>query len=120
MFLGLSLINAKWFTILTHQGIAVLVKSHAGGWFEELPVQSGQNPHVVVGAGGGADNASVLVHGLQELADNERNRLDTFDLLLCVDVLLPEVPHLVLDVLLLHLQELQLLLELLVFNIEII
>ena len=55
-----------------------------------------------------------LIDGLKELADDERHRLNALDFLLRVKVLLLQVPLLVLDVLLLHRQELKLLLQLLV------
>ena len=55
-----------------------------------------------------------LIDGLEKLADDEGNRLNALDFLLRVKVLLLQVPLLVLDVLLLHRQELKLLLQLLV------
>ena len=79
-----------------------------------LPATTYCIPDIVVAAGGGAHNPGVLVHGLQELANDEGNGLDPLHLLLGVEVFLLQVALLVLDVLLLHLQELQLLLQLLV------
>ena len=59
-------------------------------------------------------SCAYLIDGLKELADDERHRLNALDFLLRVKVLLLQVPLLVLDVLLLHRQELKLLLQLLV------
>merc|ERR1719189_967892 len=100
--------------------VAVLVERHAGRGLQQLPVQGGEDPDVVVAAGGGAHDAGVLVNSLQELANDQRHGLDPLNLLLGVDVLLPQVPHLVLDVLFLHPEELKLLLQLLVLDIEVI
>ena len=60
---------------------------------------------------GGADDAIVLVNGLQELTDDQRNALNTLDLFLGVQKLLFQVLLLVLDVLLLDLQKLELSLQ---------
>lgn len=58
----------------------------------------------------GSHNGRVLVHRLQELANDQRDTLDTLHLLLSVEELLLQVLLLVLNVLLLNLQEFQLLL----------
>ena len=55
-------------------------------------------PDVVVAAGGGPDNAGVLVDGLEELADHEGNRLDPLHLLLGMQVFLLQIPLLVLNI----------------------
>lgn len=55
---------------------------------------------------GGAHDRSVLVHSLQELANDQRDALDSLHLLLGVQELFLEVLLLILDVLLLDLQEL--------------
>ena len=65
-----------------HQGVTVLVERHAGAGLEQLSVQGGEDADVVVGAGGGANNASVLVNGLQELTNHKRDRLNPLDLFL--------------------------------------
>jgi hypothetical protein len=53
-------------------------------------------PDIVVAACGGAHNTGVRVHGFQELTNNEWDGLDSFHLLLGVEVLLLQVPLLVL------------------------
>ena len=60
--------------------------------------------------GGRAHDGGVLVHGLQELSYDEGDALDPLHLLLGMEELLLQVLLLILDILLLHLQELQLLL----------
>ena len=59
-------------------------------------------------------DSSYLIDCFEELTDDERDGLNAFDFFLRVKVLLLQVPLLVLDVLLLHRQELKLLLQLLV------
>lgn len=98
----------------------MLVKGDRSRGLEQLPVQGGEDADVVVGAGGGADDAGVLVDGLEELADDEGHRLDPLDLLLGVQVLLLQVALLVLDVLLLDRQELKLLLQFLVLGVQVV
>ena len=51
--------------------IGVPVQGDRRARLEHLPVQGGQDAHVIVGAGGGADDAGAGVHHLQELADDE-------------------------------------------------
>ena len=62
---------------------------------------------------GGADDGCVLVNGFQKLANNQRDALYPLHLLLGMEELLLQVLLFIFDVLLLHLQELQLLLQLL-------
>jgi len=83
----------------------VAVQRHAGAWLEQLAVDGGQDAHVVVAARRAAHDADVGVHHLQELADDERDRLDALHLLLRTQQLALQVLLLVLDVLLLHVQE---------------
>lgn len=47
----------------------------SGGRAAGAPVEGGQDSNVVVGAGGGAHYARVVVHHLQELADHQRHSL---------------------------------------------
>jgi len=89
----------------------VPVQSHGGGGFEQLPVQRAEDTDVIVGARGGAHDAVVGVHHLQELADDQGHGLDALDLLLGVQHLPLQVQLLLLNVLLLDIQKLQLALQ---------
>ena len=62
---------------------------------------------------GGAHDGCILIHSLQKLPDNQWDALDSFHLLLGMEEFLLQVLLLILDILFLHLQELQLLLQLL-------
>lgn len=104
-------VRLRWQNV--HQRIAVLVQGDTGRRLQQLPVNGGQNAHVVVGPGGRTDDTGVLIDRLQELANYERHRLDALHLFLRVQVLLLQVALLILDVLFLHLQELEHLLQLL-------
>ena len=53
-----------------NKSVGVLVKSDRGRGLEELAIQGGQDANVVVGAGCRANNACVLIHSLEKLADN--------------------------------------------------
>lgn len=61
----------------------------------------------------GAYDGCILIHSLQKLPNNQWDALDSLHLLLGMEEFLFQVLLLILDVLLLHLQELQLLLQLL-------
>lgn len=87
------------------------VQRHGRRGLQLLPIDRAQNPHVVIGARGGADDAVVGIDHLHELADDEGDGLDPLDLLLGAEELALEVLVLVLDVLLLDLDELELALE---------
>lgn len=65
------------------------------------------------GTCGGADDGCVLVNGFQELANDQWDALYPLHLLLGMEELFLQVLLFIFDVLLLHLQELQLLLQLL-------
>lgn len=62
---------------------------------------------------GRANNSCILIHSLQKLSDDQRDALDSLHLLLGMEEFLFQVLLLIFDVFLLHLQELQLLLQLL-------
>mmetsp|Transcript_20563 Transcript_20563/g.48703 ORF Transcript_20563/g.48703 Transcript_20563/m.48703 type:complete len:342 (+) Transcript_20563:380-1405(+) len=91
--------------------IRVPVERHGRAALQQLAVDGRQHPHVVVGAGSGADDAVVVVDDLEELADDKRDRLDALHLLLCAHVLTLQVVDLVFDVLLLDLEKLEDLLQ---------
>ena len=94
-----------------HQRVGVPVQRHTCAWLEQLAVQRAQDAHVVVAAGGAAHDPGVGVHHLQELADDQRHRLNTLYLLLRAQQLALQVLLLVLDVLLLDVQELDVALQ---------
>ncbi len=54
----------------------------AGGGFEELAVDGGEDADEVVGAGCRAGDSGVLVDGFEKLADDEGDGLDAFDFFL--------------------------------------
>ena len=58
------------------------VKRHGGRRLQVLSVDGAENPNVVIGPGGGPDDAVVLIDHLHELADHEGHGLDSFDLFL--------------------------------------
>ena len=58
------------------------VQSDARRRLEQLTVQRRKNANDIVRASRRADDAGVLVNGLEELTDDKRNRLDTPDFLL--------------------------------------
>jgi hypothetical protein len=89
----------------------VAVQRHAGARLEQLAVERAQDAHVVVGARGAAHDAGGGVHHLQELADDERHRLDALHFFLRTQQLALQVFLLVLDVLLLNVQELDVTLQ---------
>lgn len=62
----------------------------------------------------------MLVDGLEELADDEGDRLDALDLLLSSEELALEVLLLILDVLFLKLEEFEVPLQLLVLQEEVL
>ena len=95
------------------------MQRHRRARLEQLAVDGRQDAHVVVGAGGGGDDAVVVVDDLEELADDKRDGLDAFDLLLGSHEFALQVLHLVLDVLLLDLQELELPLQHLHLRVEV-
>lgn len=80
-------------------------------WLEQFPIDRRENANVVVGSGGGANNASVLIDSLEELTDDERHRLDAFHFLLRVQIFFLEIALLVFDVFFLDFEELELTLE---------
>ena len=80
------------------------MQGDGGAGLQQLAVEGGQDPHIVVGACGGSHNTRVAVHHLQELANDQRHRLDPLHLLLCAQELALEAPLLLLDVLLLQWQ----------------
>lgn len=102
-----------------HDGVRVAVQRDGRVGLEALAIESAEDAHVVVGAGRGADDAVVGVHHLEELADHERHRLDALDLLLGTDELPLQVLHLVLDVALLDVQELQVALQRLELAVQV-
>ena len=61
-----------------------------------------RNTHVVVGAGGGADDAGGAINGLHKLPDHEWHRLDALDLLLRPQQLALQVALLLFNVVLLQ------------------
>lgn len=85
-----------------HQRIAVPVQCHAGTGLEQLSIERGQDPDIVVGACCGADNARVGVHHLQELTDDQRHGLNALDFLLGAQQLALQAALLLLDVVLLQ------------------
>jgi hypothetical protein len=85
-----------------HQRVGVPVQRHRRRRLQQLPVERAEDADVVVGAGGGAHDARVRVYHLQELADDQRHRLDALDLLLGAQQLTLQVLLLLLDVLLLR------------------
>lgn len=96
------------------------VESDGCGRLEELAVNSTENPNVVVGSGGGSNDAVVLVNHLHELANDKRNRLDPFYFLLRAKKLALEILLLVLHVLLLDIDELKLPLQRLEAAVEVV
>ena len=92
-------------------GIRVPVEGHRRARLQQLAVDRREDAHVVVGARGARDDAVVVVDDLEELADDERHRLDALDLLLRAHELALQILHLVLDVILLDLKKLKLALE---------
>ena len=89
-------------------GMRVAMQGDGGVGLEQLPVQGGQDAHVVVGPGRRRHDAVVGVDHLVELADDQRDGLDAGDLLLGPEQLPLQMAHLVLEVFLLQLDELQL------------
>ena len=51
-----------------HEGVGVAVQRNGGTGLEQLAVEGGQDAHIVIGSRGGANDARVGVHHLQELA----------------------------------------------------
>ena len=64
------------------------MQRHRRGGFEQFAVDGGEDAHVVVAASGAADDRRVLVDRLQKLANDERDGLDPFHLLLRMQILL--------------------------------
>lgn len=89
----------------------MLVQCNTRRWFEQFPIDGGENANVVVRASGGANDSSVLIDSLEKLSDDEWDRLDAFDFFLSVQVFLLEVALLVFDVLFLDFEEFELFLE---------
>ena len=75
--------------------VRVPVQRHRRARLEELPVDRGEDAHVVVGARRRRDDAMVVVDDLQELADDEGHRLDPLHLLRAHELAL-QVLHLIL------------------------
>ena len=87
---------------------------------EQLAADGAEDPHVEAAAGGGRRHDAVVgVDHLHELADLERRRPAPLHLLGPAELLAPEVPELVLDVVLLDLQELVVAPERLVVTVEV-
>lgn len=53
---------------------------NAGGGFEFFAVNSRENSNIVIGAASRGDQTVVLVDHLNEVADNKRHSLNTFEL----------------------------------------
>mmetsp|Transcript_6056 Transcript_6056/g.18332 ORF Transcript_6056/g.18332 Transcript_6056/m.18332 type:complete len:476 (-) Transcript_6056:96-1523(-) len=100
--------------------VRVAVERHRGRGLEKLPVDRGQDAHVVVGPRRGAHDRGVLVDHLQELPDHEGDGLDALHLLLGAHQLPPQALGLLLDVVLLDLQELELLLQRLQGRVQVL
>lgn len=102
------------------QGVGVTVQRNRGGRLQKLAIDCAENTDVVIGAGGGTDDAVVLVDHLHELADDEGNGLDPLNLLLGTEELALQVLLFVLHVLLLDVDELQLPIQGLEAAVEIV
>jgi len=98
----------------------VAVERDGCGGLEKLAVDGAEDSDVVVGSGGGSNDAIVLVDHFHELADDERHRLDPLDLLLRAEELALEILLLVLDVLFLDVDELKLALQGLEAAVEVV
>ena len=82
-------------------GVRMPMEGDGGVGLEQLAVEGGQDPNVVGRAGGRRDDAVVGVDHFVELANDQRDGLDAGNLLLGPEQLPLQMPHLVLEVLLL-------------------
>lgn len=103
-----------------HQTITVSMKSDRTGRFQQLPVDSTQDPHDVVTPRRTPHNGRILINRLQELPNDERDGLDSLHFFLGAEELSFEVRLLVFDVGFLERQEGEVLLESLETEVEII
>ena len=87
------------------------MERHRRSRFEQLAVDCREDAHIVIGARRRGDDSVVVVDDLEELTDDKRHGLDALDLLLSAHELALQVGHLILDVLLLDVEELQVLLQ---------
>lgn len=71
-------VSLRWQHI--NQCIAVFMQCHRGWGLEQLPVDGGEDAHIVVRASGRTNNACVLVHCLQELTNYQWHTLDPLHL----------------------------------------
>lgn len=94
-----------------NESIRVTVERDGGRRFEKLSIDCAENSDIVIGSGGGSDDAVVLIDHLHELANNERHRLDPLHFFLRAKKLALEILLLVLDVLFLDVDEFELALE---------
>lgn len=78
------------------------MKSHGGRWFQKFTIQSGKDSDNIIGASGTSNNGSSFINGFEELANDQRNRLDPLNFFLCSQKLSPQVLGLVTDILLSH------------------
>ena len=93
---------------------------YAGGGLELLPVDCGEDADVIVGSSSRCNQTMTLIDHLDEVADGERDCLDSFEFFLGPDLLSFEFDLIILDVFFLDVQVLQLLVQFLQPFIQII
>ena len=77
--------------------------------FEELAVNCREDSNVVIRPSSGTHNSIISVNYLVELPNYKGNRLDSLDLLLGSRQLALQIPHLILNVFFLNVNEFKLL-----------
>lgn len=96
------------------------VHSDTGGRLEFFSIDGGEDSDIVIGSTGGSDKAVVFVDHLNKMADDERDSLDTFELFFGTELLSFEFDLVFFDVVLLNVEELEVLVELLEFVVEVL
>ena len=94
--------------------------SDTGGRLEFFSIDGGEDSDIVIGSTGGSDKAVVLVDHLNKVTNDERDSLDTFELFFGTELLSFEFDLVFFDVVLLNVEELEVLVELLEFVVEVL